>query len=303
MNNFESDENGLSAVCFGEVLWDVFPKHKKIGGAPLNVAFRMNSLGLKTTIISSIGNDNNGQDILSFLKNQNIKTDFIQISEGFQTGVVNVIINEKGNASYDIVYPSAWDKIVQTESMDEIVSEADIFVFGSLICRDEVSRSTLFHLLKKAKYKVLDINLRVPFHTINILLDLMQKADFIKLNEDELLLICNELQSPFDFLEGHVEFIAEETYTKQICVTKGASGAVLFYNNKFYYQKGYPVEVIDTVGAGDSFLASLIVRLSKQGSPQEALNYACAVGALVAGKEGANPELTDKDIEDFMMLI
>lgn len=292
----------LSIVTFGEVLWDIFPAHKKIGGAPLNVSLRMNSLGVNTTMISRIGDDDNGKDIISFLNNQNISSNSIQVGEEYKTGVVNVMINEKGNASYDILYPSSWDKIVLTNEMIEKVSESDAFVFGSLICRDEVSRSTLYGLLDKAKYKVLDANLRAPYYTKEILDELMLKADFIKLNDEELYEISQQLESPYNSFEQNIKFIAEKTNTKHVCVTKGAFGAVLYYNGKFYYNSGYFIKVVDTVGAGDSFLASLLVKLLRGKSPQKALNYACAVGALVAGHEGANPKISDKEIVKFMML-
>jgi fructokinase len=292
----------LSAVCFGEVLWDVFPSHKKIGGAPLNVALRMNSLGVASTIISRIGNDEDGDNIISFLKDQNVSSDSIQVGEEYKTGVVNVMVNEKGNASYDILYPSSWDKIALTNDMIEKVSESDVFIFGSLICRDETSRSTLYTLLDKAKYKVLDANLRAPYYTMEVLNELMLKADFIKLNDEELWEISRKLESPYNSFEQNIKFIAEKTNTKQVCVTKGAFGAVLYYNDKFYYNSGYFIKVADTVGAGDSFLATLIVRLLRGKSPQKSLNYACAIGALVAGQEGANPKISDTEIKKYMML-
>ena len=292
----------LSVVSFGEVLWDLFPTHKKIGGAPLNVALRMNSLGAETTIISRVGADEDGNEIISFINDQDVSSDAIQIGEDYKTGVVNVMINEKGNASYDIHYPSSWDKITPTKEMDEKVSESDAFVFGSLICRDEVSRSTLYALLDKAKYKVLDANLRAPYYTADILYELMLKADFIKLNDEELYEISQQLESPYNSFEQNIKFIAEKTNTKHVCVTKGAFGAVLYYNGKFYYNSGYFIKVVDTVGAGDSFLASLIVKLLRGKSPQKSLNYACAIGALVAGHEGANPKISEKEISKFMKL-
>jgi fructokinase len=284
----------LKAVCFGEVLWDIFPTHKKIGGAPLNVAFRMNSMGLETTMISRVGADENGEVILSFLNSQEVTTDFIQVTNEYKTGVVNVMINKKGNASYDIAYPSAWDKIDLTTAVKEKVSKSDVFVFGSLACRDEVSRTTLYSLLDVANYKVMDANLRAPYYTTEVLIELMGKADFIKLNDEELRKISRELDSQYNSFEQNIKFIAEKTNTKQLCVTKGEFGAALYYNDKFYYNSGYFVKVVDTVGAGDSFLASLLLRLLRGKSPQKALNYACAVGALVAGQEGANPKVSDK---------
>ncbi|KAB1156942.1 carbohydrate kinase family protein [Flavobacterium luteum] len=292
----------VKAVTYGEVLWDVFPTHKKIGGAPLNVALRMKSFGAESTIISKVGSDVDGKEILSFLSENGIDTDIIQISEEYKSGVVNVMINEKGNASYDILYPSAWDKIVLNEDIKDIVADADVFIFGSLICRDEESRSTLNALLEIAKYKVFDANLRAPYYTQEVLIDLMLKADFIKLNDEELFEISRKLNSPYNSFEQNIKFIADKTNTKQVCVTKGAFGAVLYYNERFYYNSGYFIKVVDTVGAGDSFLASLIIRLLRGKSPQKSLNYACALGALVAGHEGANPKILEKEIVKFMML-
>lgn len=295
-------KNSFNAVCFGEVLWDIFPTHKKIGGAPLNVGLRMSSLGAVATIISRVGADNHGADIISFLNDNNVSSDLILIEEEYKTGVVNVMINEKGNASYDIMYPSSWDKITLTNEMIEKVSESDVFIFGSLICRDEISRLTLFSLLEKAKYKVFDVNLRTPYFTIEVINELMLKADFIKLNDEELWEISRKLESPYNSFEQNIKFIAKKSNTNQICVTKGAFGAVLYYNDKFYYNSGYFITVVDTVGAGDSFLATLIVRLLRGKSPQKSLNYACAVGALVAGHEGANPKISEKEISKYMML-
>ncbi len=292
----------LSAVSFGEVLFDLFPTHKKIGGAPLNVALRMKSLGVQSKIISKVGLDEEGLEIFDYLKSKDMDVSFIQKSKEYKTGVVHVMINEKGNASYDIAYPSAWDKIEQNDELKAVVSSSDVFIFGSLICRDEVSRSTLFSMIKQANYTVFDVNLRQPYYIKENLIDLMKASDFIKLNDEELLELSQMLASPFHSFEQNIRFIASQMGTSQICVTKGAFGAVLFYNDKFYYNSGYFIKVADTVGAGDSFLASLITKLLRGDSPQKSLNFACAMGALVASKEGANPEISEKEIKKFMML-
>ncbi len=292
----------LSAVSYGEVLFDLFPTHKKIGGAPLNVALRMKSLGVQSKIISKVGLDEEGSEIFDYLKSKEMDVSFIQKSKEYKTGVVHVMINEKGNASYDIAYPSAWDKIEQNDELKAVVSSSDVFIFGSLICRDEVSRSTLFSMIKQANYTVFDVNLRQPYYIKENLIDLMKASDFIKLNDEELLELSQMLASPFHSFEQNIRFIASQMGSSQICVTKGAFGAVLFYNDKFYYNSGYFIKVADTVGAGDSFLASLITKLLRGDSPQKSLNFACAMGALVASKEGANPEISEKEIKKFMML-
>lgn len=290
----------IKAVCFGEILFDVFLKNKKIGGAPLNVASRLKSFGIDVSIISAVGNDNNGKELIEYFKKLDIDTTSIQIKENYPTGVVNVRLNEKGNASYDITYPSAWDKIRLSIDDTELVKNADFFIYGSLASRDESTKKTLLQLLEVAKYKIFDVNLRVPNYTEKTLIELMKLADFIKFNDDELFEIAKYLNSNHKSLEQNMKFIAKETNTDTICVTLGCHGAVLFYKGKFYNNCGFKVDVVDTVGSGDSFLASLISKLFSEVDPQEALNFACAVGAIVAQYEGANPEISQSEIDEFL---
>jgi fructokinase len=287
-------------TCFGEVLYDVFPTHRKIGGAPLNVALRLASLGVNVQIISRIGNDEIGKELLKFIQKNNVFTDTIQIDEVHSTGEVLVELDPKGSATYSIKYPVAWDKIEVTPEAMNAVKNADVLVFGSLVCRDNTSYNTLLSLLKIAKNKIFDVNLRAPFYTEDILIKLMNLADFIKFNDDELFEICALYNSPFHSLDQNIHFIAEKTNTKQICVTKGSHGAVLYSNKKMYYNSGYKVKVTDTVGSGDSFLAGLLYQLFTGNSPQNAIDFACALGALVAQYEGANPNITMQEIEIFM---
>lgn len=288
-------------VCFGEVLWDVFPNHKKIGGAPLNVAIRLQSFKNDVTMISAIGNDDLGKLILEYLKEHHINSSEIQILDDFETGEVAVTLNDKGSASYEIVHPKAWDKIQFTEKASAVVKSADAFVFGSLITRDEISKNTLYKFLELSNYKVFDVNLRKPFYEKNILIELMQKANFIKFNDEEIYEIASYLNSPYKNLEQNIHFLSKETNTKHICVTKGEHGAVLLYDDTLFYNSGYQIKVADTVGSGDSFLATLISNLLQKENPQKAIDKACAVGALVAQKEGANPFISDKEVADFMI--
>jgi fructokinase len=282
------------------VLWDVFPTHKKIGGAPLNVANRLKALGNDVNMISAIGQGKNGAEILKYIKEVGIDTGCVQVHNEYKTGKVKVMLNDKGSASYDIKYPRAWDKIRLTEINKNAVKNSDAFVFGSLAARDDSSRNTLYKLIELAKYKIFDLNLRPPYYTTEVLIHLMDKADFIKFNDDELYEVSKMLGSKYLSLEQNIRFIANKTNTKYICVTKGHHGAVLLYDDKFYYNSGYLIKVIDTVGAGDSFLGSLISQLLNKVNPQDAVDFACAVGAMVAQSEGANPVLLKSDIDAFI---
>ncbi len=140
----------IKAVCFGEVLLDVFPDEERIGGAPLNVAARLNSLGIKTQLISKVGADEKGERIITFLKDEGVDTSNILKDPDYPTGVVNVSLSKSGSATYEIARPAAWDKIEVTPENKKAVEEADIFIFGSLVCRNEVSRKSLFDLLPQA---------------------------------------------------------------------------------------------------------------------------------------------------------
>ncbi|WP_348812489.1 carbohydrate kinase family protein [Flavobacterium maritimum] len=293
-------KNKLKGVSFGEILFDVFLEHKKIGGAPLNVASRLNSLGGDIAMISGVGNDANGKKLVDYLNNLGINTKAVQVNDTYPTGIVNVILNEKGNASYDINYPAAWDKIESSAENIAIVKDADFFVYGSLSSRDSVSRDTLKELLAVAKYKIFDVNLRIPHYTKKNVLDLLNEADFLKFNDDELNEICDDLNSNKKSLEQNIKFIAEKTKTPTVCVTLGSHGAVLYHENKFYHNSGFKVNVVDTVGSGDSFLASLIIMLLNGKDPQYAINFASAVGSIVAQSEGANPVISQSEIDEFL---
>ncbi|GGF73115.1 carbohydrate kinase family protein [Wenyingzhuangia marina] len=291
----------LKFVSYGEVLFDVFKTAKKIGGAPLNLALRIKSFGFPVTMISAVGNDKDGSTLVDYINNHGIDTSGIIIKNNYDTGVVTVELSKSGSATYTIEHPSAWDKIEINQSLKNIVSSSDVFLYGSLACRDEVSRTTLYNLLKNNKsYKVFDVNLRASHYKIDTLKNLMSHADFIKFNDEELLEISAELGSTSKSIEENIHFISQYTNTDSICVTKGKHGAVLLWKGILYYNAGFLIKVIDTVGAGDSFLASLITQLLSNGNPQKAIDFACAIGSIVAGHEGANPEIKEEDIYHFL---
>ncbi|TDO82792.1 fructokinase [Flavobacterium chryseum] len=296
MNNGKN----LKAVAYGEVLWDVFANEKKIGGAPLNVALRMKTIGCEVAMISCVGNDENGKAIVDHVKSLGLETNTIVTSEDFPTGLVNVTLNDRGSATYEIAYPAAWDKIVLNDQAKKKVVEADVLIYGSLVCRDEVSRLALEWLLNVNIYKVFDVNLRKPHYSYEMLEQLMNAANFIKFNDEELLEITVAMKSPFKSLEDNMNLIAERTGVNAMCVTRGKHGALLMWEGQLYENGGYPIQVADTVGAGDSFVAALITSLLTGKEPQYAIDFACAMGALVAEAPGANPEISYSQIEKLM---
>ncbi len=283
-------------VCFGETLWDIFPDKKVIGGAPLNVALRLHSLGDQVSIISRIGNDTDGKHILDYLNEHGLDIKAIQIDESYPTGNVQVHLDNNNTATYTISEPVAWDQIKVSHDDIERIQMADAFIYGSLSCRNTISKNTLLSYLSHARFKIFDANLRAPFYSLVAINELMKLADFIKLNDEELEEINHSLGIVASSIEDQIIQLSELTKTDHICITLGANGAILYTKSKFFRNHGYKVKVKDTVGAGDSFLASLIHQLVFETEPQSALDSSCAMGSLVASKNGANAKVTNGEI-------
>ncbi|WP_394992774.1 carbohydrate kinase [Emticicia sp.] len=292
-----SDKN---IVCFGEVLWDLLPSGKIAGGAPMNVAVHANQLGLKATMISTVGNDELGESIKSFLINRNLSIENIQTSHKYQTGIVEVILDEKGSPSYKIIKPVAWDFIEQTDLAKKAVQDADALVFGSLALRNEVSKNTLLELQSLAKLRVLDINLRKPFYSPELAKELFDIADVVKVNDEELEMICAWYGQSGDEI-SNAKYLKNLYNLKGIIVTRGGNGAFFVdENDEFAEHPGFKVTVCDTIGSGDSFLASFITKWLNGASASKALKFACVVGAYVATQKGATPIICEEDILNLM---
>lgn len=285
------------AICFGEVLWDVFPDRHVAGGAPMNVAIRLQSLGMKAAMISRIGMDAPGLELMRFLQNCGVDTTMVQSDDLLPTGEVRVTLDVAGIPSFEIVEPSAWDRIGLTDAARKAVRQADYFIFGSLACRNETSRKTLNGLLKLARCRVFDVNIRPPFYHSSLFRELAPKANLIKLNDEELAVVLEEYGEHSSDLESDMRCLAFRTGAGTVCVTLGAEGAALLTSEGYFRHPGYRVAVADTVGAGDSFLAALITRLEGSDDPAGALDFACAMGALVASKYGATPGVLPGEIE------
>lgn len=290
--------NQLRVVCFGEVLWDLFPSGKKIGGAPLNVAFRLSQRGISTTLISAIGEDTLGKELKTVIEEIGISA-HLQINPTYSTGSVGVQLDEEGSATYTVESPVAWDAIIYESTIERYVEEANCLVFGSLVTRGESSKNTLKKIITKANYKVFDVNLRKPHYQLSDLLKWMRLADLIKCNEEELKEIVKYMGCKEIHIEKQIVFLAKQTVTQQVCVTLGSKGAVWYEDSHFIYQSGFETKVADTVGAGDSFLGTLLAGLLGGQPRADALEEACAMGAMVASRMGANPIISQKELINF----
>ncbi len=283
-------------LCFGEILWDMLPTGALPGGALLNVAIHLKKQGMVPVLVSAIGDDEEGKNLIDYLQESEVYTRLIQTDKILPTSKVLVHLDENKNATYEICEPIAWDNILMNKEIEQAADSADLVIFGSLASRNPTTRSTLFQLFQKTRATLLlDVNLRPPFSQ-KAVEELLHKADFVKMNDDELKEIStwNSFSGTERELVGHLSRFYN---CPTVCVTRGENGAMLFIDRLFYEHPGFKVKVADTVGAGDSFLAGLIVSLSKKWSPEKALEWASAIGAFVASQKGAVPDYSGKDIE------
>lgn len=284
-------------ACFGEILWDVFPDQKRLGGAPLNVALRLNAFGAEVAMISAIGKDALGDEALVEIDSFKLDTKHIQRNSK-PTGQVTVTLDKKGSASYTITENVAWDTIALTKENTAAVEKADALVIGSLAFRESGNLTTLETFISVSSFVVFDLNLRAPFYDLDGVVGIMEVANMIKLNDEELELVVLALGIEGDTLAEELKLLSAMTETPTICVTLGAEGAMLFHKGGIHEQVGFPSKVMDTVGAGDSFLATLIYGLLTNETPEDALEVACAVGSIVASKAGANCVVSPEEIVD-----
>lgn len=288
--------------CLGEVLWDQLPSGPQPGGAPLNVSIHLQRQGQNPVLVSRVGNDEPGTKLLSYLKQAGICTQLVLKDESLPTSEVVVHLDADKNATYEICEPVAWDHIVWTSAIEAAAMSADLIMFGSLASRHKTTRETLLGLVERSSApSLLDVNLRAPYDQPEVLEQLMHAANFLKLNDDELRLIAGWHGQTGTEAEL-VSWMASFYNCTSICLTRGAHGALLWMEGAVYEHAGFVVAAVDTVGAGDSFLASLVAQLMNGSSPQDALAMACATGAFVASKAGAVPVYSNSDIEQIMQL-
>lgn len=282
-------------VCFGELLWDILPTGALPGGAPMNVAYHLHRLGLPASLVTRVGSDERGQGLLGIVKEKGISAAGIQVDPHTPTGIVLAQPGENHEMHYDIVAPAAWDNIAYSEALAGEVTKAAYFVFGSLAARQPVSANTLLRLLDTPATKVLDINLRPPHFNPASLEPLLLKADVLKMNLSELELISSWYGNAATLAEK-TDLLRNRFHIPTIIVTMGADGAAADVEGQLHLHPGYKVEVADTVGSGDAFLAAFLSGTIRQTPVAETLDFAAALGALVASRTGGWPAYSLEDI-------
>lgn len=279
-------------VAFGEVVCDIFPDSSRVGGAPLNFAYFCGKLGAEAHVISAVGNDLCGSEILNLLNEEKISSDSIKILPQFPTGKVLVKMLDHGTHSFEICSPAAWDYISEKENLEELAKRADAFEFGTLAQRSEVSKKTLWNLLDMLPencLKIFDVNLRGDFFTKNIIADSIFRADILKTNDDEfpiisdILGISKKISQDISALE-----IINKSGLKYLLLTQGEKGYKIFTNSgKIISGKSDKIDVVDTVGAGDSFTAAFTMGILNGDIPEIAAKFAGELSQKVCTRRGA----------------
>jgi fructokinase len=292
-----------SVICFGEVLWDILPTGQQPGGAPFNVAVHLHQLGQPVKLISRVGDDELGRELLAFIESKGLSTAHVQQGHIHLTGVVKANVDDANEVIYKIVQPVAWDYIQYEPALAELVAQADVLVYGSLVARQAGSRETLYRLLENAQFRVFDVNLRPPHYTKEITKYLLDKSHLVKMNHHELAEIMEWFgRGPVHDRAEAMQWLAERYQLQAVCVTCGADGAMLWTGGRLYRAPGLPVQVRDTIGSGDAFLAALLKGWLAAEEPETMLRFACAAGALVATHQGATPTLTATDVIELLAL-
>jgi fructokinase len=277
-------------LCFGELLWDELPGGRRPGGAPVNVAYHLTRLGRAALPISAVGDDADGRALLDFLQSKGIPTGGIAVQASLTTGSVRARIDDEGNARYDIATGTAWDKIPVEGMPLRHAAAAPALVFGSLAQHSSANRAALRRLrgaLAGNALQVFDVNLRAPHDDLDRVGALARGASVLKVNHEEAIRLARGASGD---PETNARAIAAGTGVPMVCVTAGGEGAGLLNDGEWVHVPGRAITVVDTVGAGDAFLAALVDGLLAGKPALEILARACRLGEWVATQTGAMPD-------------
>ncbi len=284
-------------VGIGEALWDVLPEGKKIGGAPANFAYHVSQFGLQSCIVSAVGDDALGKEILDNFREKNLN--HIVETVPYPTGTVQVELDPNGVPQYDIKENVAWDNIPFTPQLEELAHRTRAICYGSLAQRNVVTRQTINRFIDampkdQENLIVFDVNLRQRFYTKEILDESMKRCNVLKINDEELVTISRMLGYPGTDLQSKCWILLGRYDLKMLILTCGVNGSYIFTSGNMSYLATPQVEVADTVGAGDSFTATFTSSIIKGLPVAEAHRRAVEVSAFVCTQHGAMPVLPEK---------
>ena len=288
-------------VGLGEVLWDLLPEGRRLGGAPANFAYACAALGGEGVVASRVGDDEDGRKILAELRGIGLSTHHVQIDPDHPTGTVPVALDAAGQPTFTIIENVAYDYMAMTEALAELAERADCICFGSLAQRRPESRNTIRQVLERAAgaLRVYDVNLRQHFYSEEILRTGVSSANVLKLNDDELTPVCERVGINAGSMDEQAKRLIGQHDLKLVAVTMGADGCCLYSPTDKVRSAGYQVEVRDTVGSGDAFAASLATDLLVGTPLDEVADRANLVGAYVATQSGATTPITEARLKQL----
>ena len=286
--------NNTIVVGMGEALWDMLPEGKKIGGAPANFAYHVSQFGLDSRVVSAVGEDELGAEILKNFREKKLNCMIETVP--YPTGTVQVELDINGVPCYDIREGVAWDNIPFTPALEGLARQTRAVCFGSLAQRSVVSRETINRFLDampdgEGQYKIFDINLRQGFYTKEILCNSMRKCNILKINDEELVTISRMFGYPGIDLQDKCWILLAKYNLRMLILTCGVNGSYVFTPGEISFVETPKVEVADTVGAGDSFTAAFVASILKGKPVPEAHKIAVATSAFVCTQNGAMPVL------------
>ncbi len=287
-------------VGIGEILWDILPDGKKVGGAPANFAYHVSQFGFDSTVVSAIGHDSLGRQLLSHLDKKGVK--HIIPEADYPTGTVVVELDDLGVPTYDIKENVAWDNIPLTPQLQTLASKTKAVCFGSLAQRNIVSRNTIQSFIDAVPdtadtLKVFDINLRQHFYTPATIEESMRRCNVLKINDEELVVISRLFGYPGIDLQDKCWILLGKYNLKMLILTCGINGSYVFTPGNISFLETPIVKVADTVGAGDSFTASFISGILSGLNVAEAHQLAVETSAYVCSCQGAMPILPSNLLE------
>lgn len=281
-------------VGLGEVLWDMLPEGRKIGGAPVNFAYHAGQFGIDTMAVSAIGNDKLGEDTIAEMNGKHLNHIFPSVP--YPTGSVQVSLDEKGVPAYDIKENVAWDNIPFTNEIESVARSCRAVCFGSLAQRNAVSRNTIRKFIESTPdgcIRIFDINLRQNFYTSNVIHDSLELCNILKINDEEIMLVSRMFNYDSSNIENVCRTIMEDFSLEMVILTCGTKGSYIFTKDDVSFMPTPKVNVADTVGAGDSFTGSFCAAILRGLPIAEAHKKAVEVSAYVCTQNGAMPEIPE----------
>jgi fructokinase len=296
----------FTAVGLGEILWDLLPGGKQLGGAPSNFAYMANLLGDEGVVASRVGNDPLGEEVVETMKFVDLETSHLQVDNVHPTGTVHVRVDAAGQPEFTITESVAWDYLAWTETWAALASRADVVCFGTLAQRSSTSRATILQFLRSLPptcLRVFDVNLRQSFYSAATIRESLGSSDMVKVNHLELPLLAGLLGFQSQSMENAAHKILQAHSLKLMCVTRGDSGSLLISPSGCSEHGGFRVQVADTVGAGDAFTACL-AHCYLRGAPLAEINESAnRFAAWVASRPGATPSLEGKTLSEVLRAI